>query len=53
METVYLLEVFKLLVKDVENTTYLVYLFTPFHPKLFSILPVFTFSTYTQIIEKS
>ena len=48
-----LIELFKLSVKDVENITYLVYLFTPFYPKLFSILPAITFSTYTQIIERS
>ena len=47
------LELFKLSVKDVENIYYLVYLFTPFYPILFSILPAITFSTYTQIIERS
>ena len=47
------IELFKLSVKDVENINYLVYLFTPFYPKLFSILPAITFSTYTQIIERS
>ena len=38
--------------KRVENITYystLVYLFTPIYPKLFSILPAITFSTYTQL----
>src|SRR3990167_10023110 len=53
LTAIYSLELFKLSVKDVENINYLVYLFTPFYPILFSILPAITFSTYTQIVERS